>query len=116
MSLHLKISSIIVSALIFIVIIALVRRRRLREEFSLIWLLAGALIFIVAIWERPVNFIGEITGIIAPTSILFSFGIIFLILVNLQLSIKLSENSDQIKNLIQRLALYENCLKDKKGE
>lgn len=108
MHLKLKLVSVLVSAFIFIVIIDLVRRKRLREEFSLIWLMAGAIIVAISVWDKVLLFISNLTGIIAPTSIIFSFGIIFLMLINLQLSIKISQSRDEIKNLVQRIALYEN--------
>ncbi|MBN1353090.1 MAG: DUF2304 domain-containing protein [Candidatus Omnitrophica bacterium] len=111
MNLHLKIVSILVSFVIFVVIIDLVRRKKLREELSLIWLLAGAVVVLIALWDKLLYLVSRITGIIAPTSAVFSFGILFLILVNLQLSSKMSRNEDYIKNLIQRLSLLEGRVK-----
>ena len=62
------------------------------------------------------SFVGAVTGIIAPTSMVFAFGILFLILITLQLSIKTSKTQDDIKNLLQRIALLENELRSKIGE
>lgn len=100
-----KIISISISFLIFIVIIELIRKKKIMEELTWIWLFAGLMIVVVSVWENLLEIISRLTGIVTPTSIVFFFGIIFLILINLQISIKLSKNAEQIKNLVQELAL-----------
>lgn len=116
MDLRQKIVSFIAAMIIFVVIVELVRRKKLMEEFSWIWLLAGVTIVIVAIWEDLLSMITRITGIVAPTSVVFFFGIFFLILINLQVSIKLSKNRDEIKNIVQKISLYEHELETTKLE
>jgi len=111
-----KIISIIVAVIVFLIIIDLVRRKKLMEEFSWIWLLAGVTIVVIAVWENLLLLITRMTGIIAPTSIVFFFGIIFLIMINLQLSIMLSKSREDIKNIAQKISLYENDLKNAKTE
>ena len=116
MDLRQRIVSLIVAVLVFVVIVDLVRRKKLLEEFSWIWLLAGITIVIVAVWGNLLSVITRVTGIIAPTSIVFFFGIVFLILINLQLSIRLSKNREEIKNIVQKISLYEHDLETVKSE
>jgi len=111
-----KIISLILSLTIFVVIIYFVKQKKLTEEFSWIWLLAGVLIVTMAICNKFFFFITHITGIVEPTSIAFFFGIIFLILLNLLLSINVSKNQEILKNLVQKIALYENELDSVKTE
>jgi len=111
-----KIISLILSLTIFVVIIYFVKQKKLTEEFSWIWLLAGVLIVTMAICNKFFFFITHITGIVEPTSIAFFFGIIFLILLNLLLSINVSKNQEILKNLVQKIALYENELGSVKTE
>ncbi|MCK4422496.1 MAG: DUF2304 domain-containing protein, partial [Candidatus Omnitrophica bacterium] len=111
-----KIISIVVALVVFIVIVELVRRKKLMEEFSWIWLLAGVIILLIAVWEKIFFLIANLTGIIAPSSIVFFFGIIFLILITLQLAMVLSKSRNDIKNLAQKISLYENELEDTKTE
>ena len=116
MDLRQKIISIVVAVVVFVVIVELVRRKKLMEEFSWIWLLAGVIILLIAVWENIFSLIANLTGIIAPSSIVFFFGIIFLILINLQLAMVLSKSRNDIKNLGQKISLYENELEDTKTE
>jgi hypothetical protein len=89
---------------VFVLVIELVRRRELGEDFSWAWLLGGAALVAAASTEQVFVWLGRLTGIVEPTSIVFFFGIAFLMFVCLQLSVKLSENRTRIKNLSQQLA------------
>lgn len=116
MDLRQRVISSLVSIIIFVVIVDLVRRKKLMEEFSWIWLLAGISIVIIAIWEDLLSLITRITGIVEPTSIVFFFGIVFLIAINLQLSIKLSKSRDEIKNIVQKISLHKYDLESMRSE
>ena len=105
MPLRQQIFAILISIIIFIVIIELVRKRKLREEFSLIWLLTGFLLFILAIWYDLLLAITSLIGASLATSTLFFFGLVFLILINLYYSIKLSAIANQMKNLSQEVGI-----------
>jgi len=85
-----------------------VRRKKLREEYSWLWMLTGVAIFILAIWYDLLIFITHFVGAVLPTSTLFFFGIFFLVLINLYFSVKVSTLSNQIKELAQKQALLES--------
>lgn len=105
-----KMVAIFICLVIFAAIIELVRRRKLREEYSWLWLLTGAGLFFLAVKYDALVTITKFIGAGFPTSTLFFFGIIFLILINLHFSIVLSHFANQIKNLTQELALLKNKL------
>ncbi len=100
-----KIFSVAVSLLIFVVIVDLVRRRRLREEYSWLWLLTGAVLFVMVVWYQSLVALTNLIGAVLPTTTLFIGAIVFLILLNLQFSMRISRLTDQIKNLAQENAL-----------
>ena len=116
MPLRQQIFAILISIIIFIVIIELVRKRKLREEFSLIWLLTGFLLFILAIWYDLLLAITSLIGASLATSTLFFFGLVFLILINLYYSIKLSAIANQMKNLVQEVGILKSEAKSQKPE
>ncbi len=95
-------------------ILELVRRRKLKEEYSWLWLLAGSLISLVVIWYDLLGFFSILIGARVATTTLFIFSILFLIIVNLYHSLKISALSEQIKNLSQIISLMEKELKDLK--
>jgi len=90
---------------IFFLILDLVRRRKVKEDDSWIWLFVGVTTFVLGTNFRLLQRISHLFGILAPTSTIFFFGQIFLMLLALQSSIRNSSTSLQIKNLVQELAL-----------
>ena len=111
MTIHQKVFAIIISVTIFVVIISLVRNRKLREEFSWLWLLTGVVIFVLAVWYDLLVKLTALIGAVAPTTTLFIFSIIFLVLIALHFAIKISQLSDQLKNLAQKISLLEAQIK-----
>lgn len=104
---HQKIFAVCVSLAIFIVIISLVRNRKLRAEYSWLWLLTGFFVFVIVVWYDLLVKLTALIGAVAPTTTLFIFSIIFLVFVSLHFAIKISLLSDQLKNLTQKVSLME---------
>jgi hypothetical protein len=57
------------------------------------------------LWYDLLVFIGRFLGGVIPSAVLFLFGLMFLLLISLHQSVKISKLSDQIKNLSQELAM-----------
>ena len=108
MPLRQKILAILLSVGLIILIFELVRRRKLREEYSWLWMLTGVVIFVLVIWHDLLLLVTRLLGIALPASTIFLFGVFFLILINLYFSVKISTLSTQIKELAQRQAILES--------
>jgi len=104
---RLQVSVIIISLVILFGIIELVRRRKLREEYSFLWLVAGFVFLLLAIAPDIVIFISQVVGTEVPVNTLFFFGLIFLMLLCLYFSLRISSLTTQVKNLAQELALLQ---------
>jgi len=107
MLLQQKIFAIIASLAIYVVIIYLVKKGKLREEYSWLWLLTGAVIILLVIWYDLLLFLTNLIGAVSATTTIFIFGIVFLMFISLHFAIKISSLSDQVKNLAQKLSLHE---------
>ena len=107
MLLQQKIFAIIASLAIYVVIIYLVKKGKLREEYSWLWLLTGAGIILLVIWYDLLLFLTNLIGAVSATTTIFIFGIVFLMFIALHFAIKISSLSDQVKNLAQKLSLHE---------
>ena len=105
MNLQVRIMSLIVSLLFIAYVLWLVRNRKLRETDSIVWILAGIAIFILAIWVRPLVFITDVIGAKFPVSTLFFSGLIFLTFISLWMTTRISALSEQVRDLAQRLTL-----------
>lgn len=100
-----KVFAIILSIFLIIVIIELVRQRKLREEYSWLWILTGFSLLLLVIWHDLLVEITTFIGAVLPTSTLFFFGLIFMMLINIHYSVKISALTTQIKNITQEITL-----------
>jgi len=105
MPLQQQIFALIVSVMVFIVVVDMVRRRKLREEYSVLWLVTSVVMFVLVLRYEWLVALTTAIGAGLPTTTLFLFSIIFLILLAVQFCIKISKLTDQVKNLSQENAL-----------
>jgi hypothetical protein len=97
--------SILISLAVFFFTIDMVRKKRLREEYSLLWLGTSVLMLILIIRYDWLLALTIFIGAVLPTTTLFLGSILFLILISVQFSIKISKLSNQVKDLVQENAL-----------
>ncbi len=100
-----KIFALTICVVIFLMTIELVRRRRLREEYSILWLTTSLLMFVLVIRYEWLEKLTYLIGAVLPTTTIFLGALLFLLLIVVQFSMKLSEISNQLKNLGQENAL-----------
>ncbi len=96
-----------ISVVLVALIIELVRRRKLREEYSWLWLSLSVLMFLLALWPGLLDFASSLIGAVLSTSTLFFFALVFMMLINIQFSVEISSLRTQVKNLAQQLAIRE---------
>jgi hypothetical protein len=109
--LKVSIAATIVSLLLVLVVFELIRSRRLRERYALLWLLTGGVLVVLSAWRSGLNTIAGWLGVRGyPPAVLFAVGLMFVILVLLHYSTVISRLSDQNVVLAQRLALLEERL------
>lgn len=105
MPLSQKIFALLICSFVFVVTINLVRKRKLREEYSVLWLVTSLLMFILVVRYEWLVALTAFIGAGLPTTTLFICSIIFLMLIAVQFSIKISHLTGQVKNLAQENAL-----------
>ena len=112
-----SVAAAIASVLLQLVVFELIRSRRLRERYALLWLLTGAVLLVLSVWRGGLNTIAGWFGISGyPPAILFAVGILFILLVLLHYSTVISRLSDQSTILAQRLALLEQRFGEQRDE
>ena len=101
---------IAVGVLILFLVIELIRKHQLLEQYSVIWLLL-AIFSISIVWIYPaVVWLTRLIDAGNTSSVILFFGIFTSLMLNMQLCIKISEHSQKIKNLIQENALLNHEL------
>ncbi|MFT6078220.1 MAG: hypothetical protein ACI8UD_004193 [Planctomycetota bacterium] len=95
-----------------LIVFELVRRRKLREEYSWVWIATSVAIVVLALNQNLLLTLTGWIGAASSASTLFFGAIIFLIALAVQFSIRLSRLTHRQRTLAQRLALLEEELGD----
>lgn len=90
----------------------LVRRRKLREEYSWVWVAIAAIVAALALHQDLLLTVSSWIGASSTVSTLFFGALLFLGALALQFSVRLSRLTHRHKTLGQRLALLETELAD----
>ena len=101
-----SIAGAIASLILILVVVELVRGRRLKERYALLWLATGIVLLVLSLWRGGLNTIAGWLGVTSyPPAILFAAAIMFVIAVLLHYSTVLSKLTDDNVLLAQEVAL-----------
>lgn len=93
-----------------IFVLDLVRRRRLSEEYALLWVVSTTVMALLGFSTPLLKLITEALGMMFESSTVFGVGLAFAILMLLFLSIKMSRLSQEHLALTRELALLRHEL------
>jgi len=111
---HQEIVVVALSLLLLAFVIYMVRRRAIREEYSILWLAAGAVAVVLTVFYDLTVAVARLLGAVVPTTVVFLLGILFLVVLNIQMTVVLSRQRTQINRLAKELALLSE--KRERGE
>jgi Uncharacterized conserved protein (DUF2304) len=115
--LRVSIAASIASILLILIVLELIRSRRLRERYALLWLATGVVLLVLSAWRGGLNTIAGWVGVTGyPPAVLFAVATLFILVVLLHYSTVLSRLSDQNAILAQRLALLEEQVRAQESE
>ena len=112
MSGRIQVFAIAGSVLFLVFIIELIRKRKIKEEYGLLWIVVGVIFIVVAVWNRALEVISWLLGIFyAPAAFLLILVVaVFLILI--QYSVVISSLNEKNKTLAQELGILKLQLKE----
>lgn len=93
-----------------LLVLELVRRRHLREEYALLWLATGVVLLLLSLSRPLLDTLAALTGIFYPPSALFLVALLFVLTILLHFSVVLTRLSQQNRELAQQLALLRHDL------
>ena len=103
----------IASVGLLLVVLDLIRRRKLRERYALLWLATGVVLLVLSVWRSGLNTIADWVGVTGyPPAVLFAVAVLFILLVLLDYSTVISRLSDQNTVLAQQIGLLEQRLRE----
>lgn len=103
--LRVSIAASIASVLLLLVVLELIRGRKLKERYALMWLATGVVLLALSVWRGGLNTIAGWLGVDYAPAILFAVATLFVIVVLLDYSTVLSRLSDQNTLLAQEVAI-----------
>ena len=101
----------IIGSLSFICFIfELIRRKKLKEAYAMIWLIMGSFFIVLAFWTHGLDIVSRLCGIYYAPAFLFLVLLVTLTIILIQFSIVISKQADKIKALGQESALMKEEL------
>jgi hypothetical protein len=98
------------------IVIELIRSRKLRERYALLWLATAGVILFFAVWRSGLHNLSKALGVAYPPNALFVLAMLFVLVLLLHFSTVISKLSDRSTTLTQRLALLEERLRELEDE
>jgi len=96
------------SIILLLITFELIRRKRLREEYAILWLFTGIVVLVFSLWPEFFlsQFFVKMTGIFYLSAVVL-IAFFFLLLIVFHFSVVISKLTDRNKELAQRHALLE---------
>lgn len=104
-STNLRIVAIAGSLTLLIFIVELVRRRQLKEEYSVLWVATALALLLLAAWGGLLRDLAHFIGASSQASALYFFGILFVVFLLLHFSVRVSNLERRVIVLLQEIAL-----------
>lgn len=105
-----RVLSLVLCGAFLAAVLTLVYRGKLREEYTPIWTVVALGMMVAMAWFDSVRILTRLVGAWTPSSTLFFFGLLFLLIVSLNYAVRLSGLSLQVKLLAQEVALLRRKL------
>lgn len=110
-----QILAIAVSALLLALVLELVRRRKLTDEHSLIWIIGAAALLGLSLWRNVLDVAAGVVGVHYPPALLLLVLTAFVFLVSLYFSVVISRQRQEIERMLEELALLDADIRQLRG-
>ena len=96
---------ILLGLMVLLFVLNQVRRKKIREEYSLLWILSAAVLVLSATFIKGVEKLSHLVGIYYPPAFLFLVAILMVMVLQFHFSTVISSLREQNKNLTQDLGI-----------
>lgn len=98
---------VVLGLLVLLFVLNEVRRKKIREEYSLLWILSASVLVLSATFIKGVEKLSHLVGIYYPPAFLFLIAILMVMVLQFHFSTVISTLREQNKNLTQDLGILE---------
>lgn len=99
--------AVAISAALLLVVIGLVRRRRLTEEYSFLWIVFALALLGLSVFRGVLDAVARWLGIFYPPAVLLLMLVFFVFIASLYFSVVISRQRQQIERLVEDQAILE---------
>ncbi|MBE3552654.1 MAG: DUF2304 domain-containing protein [Kyrpidia tusciae] len=105
--------AILFSVAFILVVLDLVRRRRLKEKYSLLWIFVGLLMLVLSTFRSAIEHMAAFFHVYYAPSLLFLVGLVFCFSLILHVTVVLSRLEDRVVRLAQEAAILREEIEQK---
>lgn len=91
--------------LLVVMLVVLLRTRRLREKYAVLWIGVAVGICILGAFPSLALTIATLVGVSTPSNLLFALALLVLLLVCVQLSVEVTGLEEETRTLVEEVAL-----------
>lgn len=111
-----QVIAVAVSLALVLLVVELVRRGKLTEEYSLIWLVCGGALLVLSLWKNILDVSARWLGIYYPPAVLLLVVVFFGFVASLYFSVVISGQRRRIERLVEEAALTDARLRQLEAE
>lgn len=100
---------------VVVLVIKVINRKKLRLQYSLVWLLISAGIMLFALLPDVVIGLSGVMGVEVPSNFLYMIALIVLLIITFYLTMIVSKQSEEIKRLIQMTSIEKYLSEERKN-
>ena len=100
-----QVVAVVVSLGFLLAVLELVRRRRLTEEYSFLWIGFALLLLVLSVWREILHAVARWLGVYYPPAVLLLALLLFVFVASLYFSVVISRQRRQIERLVEDVAI-----------
>ena len=108
--------AIIFSIVFIFFILNLVRKNKLDEKYSILWMIFSIIILLVSIFPGIIERISNFVGVFYPPTLMLLLAIIIIGAYIVHITMVITKQNKMIIKLTQELAIFKEKLEDKEKE
>lgn len=108
--------AILFSIIFVIFVMQLVRKDKLEEKYSMLWIVASIVIFLVSLFPNLITKIASKFNVYYPPSLMLLFAIIILGAYIIHISVVITKQNKMIVKLTQELGILKEKIEEKNNK
>jgi len=111
-----RLFAVLIAALVFIVVIEMLRRRKLREKYAAMWLIVSLGVVALGVIPGLPTWLSSLTGVQLAANFVLGGAAFVLLFVVLQLSSEVGHLEEEVRTTVEEIALLRCELEDMRAK